>query len=97
MIVLIGKPFDNYRTSNDIYNYLTNDKVKRVGVLNIDIRYINDTDEQNKWDNRKQKIIDIILQSDADIIFFPRNDSKIILKELIFLFNSLNNANPAVL
>ena len=45
MIVLIGKPFDNYRTSNDIYNYLTNDKVKRCGVLNIDIRYINETDE----------------------------------------------------
>ena len=45
MIVLIGKSFDNYRTSNDIYNYLTNDKVKRCGVLNIDIRYINETDE----------------------------------------------------
>ena len=44
MIVLIGKPFNNYRTSNDIYNYLTNDKVKRFGVLNID-RYINETDE----------------------------------------------------
>ncbi len=62
MIVLIGKPFDNYRTSNDIFNYLTNDKVKRFGILNINIRYINDTDGQNKWDNRKQKIIDIILK-----------------------------------
>ena len=71
-----GKPYDNYRTSNDIFNYLTNDKVKRFGILNINIRYINDTDEQNKWDNRKQKIIDIIFQSDADIIFFQEMTQK---------------------
>ena len=71
-----GKPYDNYRTSNDIFNYLANDKVKRFGVLNINIRYINDTDGQNKWDNRKQKIIDIIFQSDADIIFFQEMTQK---------------------
>ena len=71
-----GKPYDNYRTSNDIFNYISNDKVKRFGILNINIRYINDTDEQNKWDNRKQKIIDIIFQSDADIIFFQEMTQK---------------------
>ena len=71
-----GKPYDNYRTTDETFTYLSNDKIKRFGILNVNIRYINDTDEQNIWENRKKRIIDIIFNSNADIIFFQELTKK---------------------
>ena len=71
-----GKPYENYKTSNEIFNYLNEDKSKILGILNVNIRYLNNTDGNNIWYNRKERMIEIIFKSKADIIFFQEMTRK---------------------
>ena len=72
----VGKPYINYKTSNEIFNYLLGDKSKVLGVLNVNVRYLNNTDGNNVWYNRKERMVEIIYKSNADVIFFQEMTRK---------------------
>ena len=72
----VGKPYDNYKTSNEVFKYLLNDKNKILGILNVNVRYLNDTDGYNVWYNRKDRMVEIIYKSNADVIFFQEMTRK---------------------
>ena len=67
----IGIPFYNlYSGPKEIFNVILKDSSKRIGIFDLNIRYLNTVDGNNIWDNRKEKLISIMLKAAPDIIFF---------------------------
>ncbi len=66
-----GIPFVNlYSGPKEIFNVILKDSNKRIGIFDLNIRYLNTVDGNNIWDNRKEKLINIMLKAAPDIIFF---------------------------
>jgi len=66
----IGIPFENYLTFPQFFDSLRGLKKSHISIIDLNIRYINDIDGINVWDNRKGKLIELLLNKKADIFFF---------------------------
>ena len=66
----IGKPFQNHIAFLQFFKYLRSLKKTHISIMNINIRYINKTDGINIWKNRSNKLIGLLLNKTADILFF---------------------------
>ena len=66
----IGKPFENYLTFPQFFESLRKLTKSHISIINLNIRYINKIDGINIWDNRKNKIIELLLNKKADIFLF---------------------------
>ena len=66
----IGIPFVNYLTFPQFFDSLRALKKSHISILDLNIRYINDIDGINIWNNRKNKLIELLLNKKADIFFF---------------------------
>ena len=69
-IVWIGLPFENYLTFPQYFESLRGLKKSHISIIDLNIRYINDIDGINIWDNRKSQLIELLLNKRADIFFF---------------------------
>ena len=66
----IGIPFQNYLTFPQFFDSLCSLKKSHISILDLNIRYINDIDGINIWNNRKNKLVELLLNAKADIFFF---------------------------
>ena len=66
----IGVPFENYLTFPQFYESLRALTKSHISIIDLNIRYINNIDGINVWDNRKNKLIELLLNKKADIFFF---------------------------
>ena len=66
----IGIPFQNYLTFPQFFDSLCSLKKSHISILDLNIRYINDTDGINIWNNRKNRLVELLLNTKADIFFF---------------------------
>ena len=85
----LGDPFQNYIAFKQFFNYLRLLKKSHISIMNINIRYINKIDGINIWENRKNKLIELLLNKTADIFFFQeitRPQSKFINKYLSSIY-----------
>ena len=85
----LGDPFQNYITFPQFFDYLRSIKKSHISIININIRYINNIDGINIWENRKNKLIELLLNKTADIFFFQeitKPQSKFINKYLSAIY-----------
>ena len=66
----IGNPFENILTFPQFFESLRELKKSHISIIDLNIRYINNIDGINIWDNRKHKLIELLLNKKADIFFF---------------------------
>ena len=66
----LGKPFENYLTFPQFFESLRKLTKSHISIINLNIRYINKIDGINIWDNRKNKVIELLLNKKADIFLF---------------------------
>ena len=66
----IGLPYHNYLTFPQFFESLRSLKKSHISIIDLNIRYINDIDGINIWDNRKKALIELLLNRKADIFFF---------------------------
>ena len=66
----IGIPFENYLTFPQFYESLRALTKSHISIIDLNIRYVNNIDGINVWDNRKNKLIELLLNKKADIFFF---------------------------
>ena len=66
----IGLPFENYLTFPQYFENLKQLKKSHISIINLNIRYINTIDGINIWDNRKNRLIELLVNKKADIFFF---------------------------
>ena len=66
----LGKPFENYLTFPQFFESLRKLTKSHISIINLNIRYINKIDGINIWDNRKKKLIELLLNKKADIFLF---------------------------
>ena len=66
----IGIPFQNYLTFPQFFDSLCSLKKSHLSILDLNIRYINETDGINIWNNRKNRLVELLLNTKADIFFF---------------------------
>ena len=59
----VGLPYDNFMTHPQYYKLVHTLRKASVSVLDLNIRYLNEVDGLNIWDNRKKQLIDILLNS----------------------------------
>ena len=69
-IVWVGTPFSNYKTHQQFFKLFHGIKKSIISILDLNIRYLNDVDGLNVWDNRKEAFIQCLLNSYADVFFF---------------------------
>ena len=69
-IVWLGLPFQNYVTFNQFFDYLRSLKKTNISIMNINIRYINNIDGINIWKNRRNKLLELLLNKCSDVYFF---------------------------
>ena len=69
-IIWLGKPFENYIAFTQFFEYLRSLKKSHISIMNINIRYINNIDGINVWKNRKNKLIELLLNKCSDVFFF---------------------------
>ena len=68
----IGKPKVNYishRQYSNLYETIQ-EKKDILSLFDLNIRYLNKVDGLNIWDNRKEKLMEVILKYLPDILFF---------------------------
>jgi hypothetical protein len=70
-----GKPFENYQINEIILPLIINPKQKNknFSIFDLNIRYYNLNDGENIWENRKKNLINLLINYQPDIFFFPRN------------------------
>jgi endonuclease/exonuclease/phosphatase family metal-dependent hydrolase len=68
--IWIGKPFVNYHPPLEIFKVISKSNKNKINIFNLNIRYYNNIDKQNHWDNRKDHLIRILLNNDSDICMF---------------------------
>ena len=66
----VGNDFENYISFTQFFDYLRSLKKSHISIMNVNIRYINNTDGINIWKNRKNKLIHLLLNKSADVLFF---------------------------
>ena len=66
----IGLPYENFLTFPQFFESLRSLKKSHISIIDLNIRYINNIDGINIWDNRKKALIDLLLNRKADIFLF---------------------------
>ena len=66
----IGNPYRNYITHPQFFKLFHTMKKSVISLFDLNIRFINKVDELNIWENRKSKLVQSILNSYSDILFF---------------------------
>ena len=66
----IGNPYRNYITHPQFFKLFHTMKKNVISLFDLNIRFLNTVDGINIWDNRKSKLVQSILNSYADILFF---------------------------
>ena len=84
----VGLPYDNFMTHTQYYKLVHTLKKGSITVLDLNIRYLNEVDGLNIWDNRKKKLIDILLNSYCDVFFFQ----EITKTQFMYIDKYLNSA-----
>ena len=84
----VGLPYDNFMTHPQYYKLVHTLKKGSITVLDLNIRYLNEVDGLNIWDNRKKKLIDILLNSYCDVFFFQ----EITKTQFMYIDKYLNSA-----
>ena len=69
-IYWIGRPFENYLTFPQFFESLRALTKSHISIIDLNIRYINTIDGINIWDNRKESLIQLLLNRKADVFFF---------------------------
>ena len=69
-IIWLGNPFENNIAFTQFFEYLRSLKKSHILIMNINIRYINNIDGINVWKNRKNKLIELLLNKCSDVFFF---------------------------
>ena len=69
-IVWLGPAFQNYVTFTQFFDYLRSLKKSHISIMNINIRYINNIDGINIWKNRRNKLLELLLNKCTDVFFF---------------------------
>jgi hypothetical protein len=70
-IVWIGKAFENYIASEEVFNFMFTMRQKRTSILMLNTYCISEIlNYGNSWKNRKEYIIPFILKGGSDIILF---------------------------
>ncbi len=70
-IIWIGKAFENYFASEEVFTFMLEMSNKKSSILMLNTFCISDTiNYDNSWKNRKEFIIPFILKAGSDIIFF---------------------------
>ena len=84
----VGLPYDNFMTHPQYYKLVHTLKKGSITVLDLNIRYLNEVDGLNIWDNRKKKLIDVLLNSYCDVFFFQ----EITKTQFMYIDKYLNSA-----
>jgi hypothetical protein len=84
----VGLPYDNFMTHPQYYRLVHTLKKGSITVLDLNIRYLNEVDGLNIWDNRKKKLIDVLLNSYCDVFFFQ----EITKTQFMYIDKYLNSA-----
>ena len=88
-IIWLGKPKINHKAYPEYFhlyqNILENNNI--LSIFDLNIRYLNKVDGLNIWDNRKQKLLQLILKYIPDILFFQ----EITRPQYEFLEQNLNS------
>ena len=66
----IGLPYENFLTFPQFFESLRSLKKSHISIIDLNIRYINNIDGINIWDNRKKALIELLLNRKADIFLF---------------------------
>ena len=66
----VGMPYDNFQVLPQFYDMTKNIKKKIISFLQLNVRYLNETDGINIWENRKRQLINLLLNFHTDIVFF---------------------------
>ena len=66
----IGLPYENFLTFPQFFESLRSLKKSHISIIDLNIRYINNIDGINIWDNRKKSLIELLLNRKADIFLF---------------------------
>ena len=61
---------DTFIAHKQFFTLLQNLRNNVISLLDLNIRYLNDVDEQNIWDYRKNQLIQVILNAGPDVLFF---------------------------
>jgi len=78
----------NFMTHPQYYKLVHTLKKASVSILDLNIRYLNEVDGLNIWDNRKKQLIDILLNSYCDVFFFQ----EITKTQFMYIDKYLNSA-----
>ena len=84
----VGLPYDNFMTHPQYYRLVHTLRKGSITVLDLNIRYLNEVDGLNIWDNRKKKLIDVLLNSYCDVFFFQ----EITKTQFMYIDKYLNSA-----
>ena len=68
-IVWLTAP-DTFIAHKQFFDLLQNLRNNVISIFDLNIRYLNNVDEQNIWDLRKDQLIQVILNAGPDILFF---------------------------
>ena len=69
-IIWIGKAFDNYIASEDVFNFISEMRFKKNSILLFNTFSSPEKVNYNtSWENRKESIIQFINKAEADIIY----------------------------
>ena len=70
--IWLGKPKVNYKSYPEYINLYEKITEQRdiLSIFDLNIRYLNEVDGLNIWDNRKDKLLKTILKHLPDVLFF---------------------------
>ena len=70
-IIWIGKPFQNYIASEEVFTFMCEMRYKKSSILMLNLTCVSEIiNYGNSWDNRKEYIIPFILKAGGDMILF---------------------------
>ena len=61
---------DTYIAHKQFFTLLQNLRNNVISIFDLNIRYLNNVDEQNIWDLRKDQLVQVILNAGPDVLFF---------------------------
>ena len=70
-IIWIGKAFDNYIASEEIFTFISEMRFKNNSILSFNTFSVAEKiNYDNSWENRKDFVISFIFKAGSDVIFF---------------------------
>ena len=61
---------DTFIAHKQFFTLLQNLRNNVISIFDLNIRYLNTVDEQNIWDLRKDQLVQVILNSGPDVLYF---------------------------